>query len=162
MRHVIPRLQAVAFGLVVGTWLAATYSARTQEPPPSPPDGMDMAHPDMPKMDVEKELARMTKRYGLSESQKAQTRPVLVDIKAKVDALSKDSSAEFGERMQRMRAIREEQTSRISAILSDEQRSKYQKDMERKAHDHGDGPPDGPPPGGDQGVGPPPPQGGRV
>jgi len=162
MRHVIRRLQAVAFGLVVGTWLAATYSARTQEPPSSPPDGMDMAHPDMPKMDVEKELARMTKRYGLSESQKAQTRPVLVDIKVKVDALSKDSSAEFGERMQRMRAIREEQTSRISAILSDEQRSKYQKDMERKAHDHGDGPPDGPPPGGDQGVGPPPPQGGRV
>jgi len=58
-----------------------------------------------------------------------------------VDALSKDSSAEFGERMQRMRAIREEQTSRISAILSDEQRAKYQKDMERKAHDHDDGGP---------------------
>jgi hypothetical protein len=120
---------------------------------------MEMPHPDMPKMDVEKELARMTKRYGLSESQKSQIRLVLVDVKTKMDALSKDSSTEFGERMQRMRAIHEEQTSRISAILSDEQRAKYQKDTERQAHDQGDGPPDGPPPPspGGEGGGPTPP-----
>jgi hypothetical protein len=117
---------------------------------------MGMPHPDMPKVDVDKELARMTKRYGLSESQKAQIRPVLVDLKAKMDALSKDSSMEFGERMQSMLAIHEEQTSRISAILSDEQRAKYRKDMERKAHDQGNGPPDGPPPPGAVGGGPPP------
>jgi hypothetical protein len=79
---------------------------------------MEMPHLDMPKMDVDKELARMTQRYGLSESQKAQIRPVLVDVKAKMDALSKDSSTEFGERIQKMRAIREEQALRISAILS--------------------------------------------
>jgi hypothetical protein len=120
---------------------------------------MEMPRPDMVKMDVDKELARMTKRYALSENQRSQLRPVLVDIKAKMDALSKDSSMEFGERMEKMRAIRDEQTSRISAILSDDQRAKYQKDMERKARDMGDGPPDGPPPGGDQGGGPPPPQG---
>jgi hypothetical protein len=120
---------------------------------------MEMPHPDMPKMDVDKELARMTKRYGLSESQKAKIRPVLVDVKAKMDALSKDSSMEFGEWMQRMRAIHEEQTSRILAVLSDEQRAKYQKDTEREAHDQGDGPPDGPPPPGDGGGGPPPPPG---
>jgi predicted nucleic acid-binding Zn-ribbon protein len=120
---------------------------------------MEMPHLDMPKMDVDKEVARMTKRYGLSESQKAQIRPVLVDVKAKMDALSKDSSTEFGERIQKMRAIREEQTSRISAILSDDQRTKYQKDMERKANDQDNGPPDGPPPPGAGGSGPPPPQG---
>jgi protein CpxP len=145
MRRVIARLQGMVLVLVVGTWLAATYSAAAQESPPPPPDGMEMPYPDMPKMDVDKELARMTKRYGLSDSQKAQIRPVLVDVKAKMDTLSKDSSTEFGERMQKMRAIRDEQTSRISAILSDDQRAKYQKDMERKAHDPGDGPPDGPP-----------------
>jgi len=83
-----------------------------------------------------------------------------VDIKAKMEALSKDSSTDFVERMQRLRAIHEEQTSRISAILSDEQRAKYQKDMERKAHDRNNGLPDGPPPfSGEQGGGPPPPQG---
>lgn len=43
-------------------------------------------------------------------------------------SFARDSSTEFGERMQKMRAIREEQTSRISAILSGEQRAKYQKD----------------------------------
>jgi len=119
---------------------------------------MDMPHPDMPKMDVDKELAQMTKRYGLSESQKAQLRLVPIDVKAKMDALSKDSSTELGGRMQKMQAIRDEQTSRISAILSDEQRAKYQKGTERKAHDQGDGPPDGlPPPSEDQGGGPPPP-----
>jgi hypothetical protein len=157
MRHVMARLQGMVFGLVVGTWLAAAYLAGAQEPPPPPPDGMEMPPPDIPRMDVDKELARMTKRYGLSEIQKAQMRPVLVDVKAQLDALSKDSSTEFGERMQRMRAIREEQTSRISVILSNDQ-----KDMKRREQDQGDGPPDGPPPpppSGDQGGGPPPPQG---
>ena len=88
----------------------------------------------------------MTKRYSLSDSQKAQIRPVLIDVNAEMEALSKDQSTDFGEQMQKMRAILDEQISRISAILSDDQRAKYQKDMERKAHDHGDGPPDGPPP----------------
>jgi len=96
--------------------------------------------------------------YGNASSGYAQD--VLVDIKAKMEALSKDSSTDFVERMQRLRAIHEEQTSRISAILSDEQRAKYQKDMERKAHDRNNGLPDGPPPfSGEQGGGPPPPQG---
>ena len=153
------RLQETILTMVACTWLAATYAAGAQEPPPPPPDGMEMPHLDMPKMDVDKELARMTQRYGLSESQKAQIRPVLVDVKAKMDALSKDSSTEFGERMQKMLAIREEQISRISAILSDDQRAKYRKDTERQMRDQGDGPPDGPPrppPGGEDG-GPPPP-----
>jgi hypothetical protein len=111
----------------------------------------------MPKMDVDKELARLTKRYALSEVQKTQIRSVLVDTKAKMDAWSKDSLTDLGERMQEMRAIRDEQISRISAILSDEQRAKYQKDTERKARDQNDGPPDGPPPppsGGQGGEGP--------
>ena len=159
MRHLMARLLGMVFGLVVGTWLAATYLAGAQEPPPPPPDGMEMQPPDIPRMDVDKELARMTKRYGLSESQRAQTRSVLVDVKAQLDALFKDSSTEFGERMQRMRAIREEQPSRISVILSNDQRAKYQKDMKRRAQDQDDGPPDGPPlppPPGDQGGAAPP------
>jgi len=159
MRHVVALLQGTIFTFVACAWLAATYSVAAQEPPPPPPDGMEMPRPDMPKMDVDKELARMTKRYGLSESQKAQVRPILVDVKARMDDLSRDSAAEFGERIEKMRAIRDEQTSRISAILSDNQRVKYQKDMNRQAQDQGYGPPDGPPPpppGGD-GGGPPPP-----
>jgi hypothetical protein len=159
MRRIMARLQGILFGLAVGAWLAATYLAGAQEPPPPPPDGMEMPRPDVPKMDVDKELARMTKRYALSEIQKAQIKPVLVNLKARMDALSKDSSTEFGERMQKMLAIREEQISRISAILSDDQRAKYRKDTERQMRDQGDGPPDGPPPPppGGEGGGPPPP-----
>lgn len=117
------------------------------------------ARPDMPKMDVNKELTRLTKRYALSEVQKAQIRPVLVDVKAKMDAWSKDSSTKFGERMQEMRAIHDEQISRVPAILSDEQRAKYQKDTERNVRDRNDGPPDGSPlpPSEGQGGGKPPP-----
>ena len=158
MGYVMARFQGTIFTLVASSWLAATYASGAQEPPP-PMAGMEMPRPDMPKMDVDKEIARMTKRYGLSDSQKAQVRPILMDVKARMDALLKDSTTEFRERMQKMRAIRDEKTSRISAALSDDQRAKYRKDMERQAHEQGDGPPDGPPlprPGGDFG-GPPPP-----
>lgn len=158
MGHMMARLQGKIFTLVACTWLATTYMACAQEPPPPPPDGMEMPHPDMPRMDVDKELARMTKWYTLSDSQKAQIRPVLVDVKVKMEALFKDSSADFGGQVQKMRAIRDEQSSRVSAILSEDQREKYRKDMQRQARDQGNGPTDGPPPPppGGQSGGPPP------
>jgi len=85
--------------------------------------------------------------------------PLLDMQKMDMDAWSKGYSTEFGKWMQKMRTIRDEQISQISAILSDEPRAKYQKDTERKMRDQNDGLPDGspPPPSGGQGGGKPPP-----
>jgi Spy/CpxP family protein refolding chaperone len=109
-------------------------------------------------MNVDKQLARMVKRYSLTDAQKAQIRPILVDVKQKMDAVFKDSSVEPEDRAARIRFIHADQVARISALLSDEQREKYQKDEARMHEDEGPGGPDGPPPPPpDGGDGPPPP-----
>jgi Spy/CpxP family protein refolding chaperone len=125
---------------------------------PGPPDGMQPPPNMQPqKMNVDKELNKMSKRYGLSDAQKTQIRPILEDTQHKLEALFQDSSMAPDERFSKMRGIHEDQVSRISAILSDAQRSKYQKDQQRMPGDMGPG---GPPPPGqdDDASGPPAPQ----
>jgi hypothetical protein len=111
-----------------------------------------------PSINVDKQLTRMTKQYGLADTQKAQIRPILAEEKKKMDALFQDSSLSPEDRFDKMRAIHEDEVARISPILSDEQRAKYEKDQKRMGREDGDQPPDGPPPPppDDQGRGPPP------
>lgn len=105
-----------------------------------------------PKMNVDKELATMTKRYSLTDSQKSEIRPILVDQQHKMEALFQDSSLEPDERFSKLRAIHDEQVSKVSAVLTDSQRAKYQKDQKRMEQRPG---PEGPPPPDGPGGGPP-------
>lgn len=136
-------------GLFFALCMGASSLAIAQAPGP-PPDAMQ-GPPDMqpPRMDIDKEIEHMTKRYGLSDAQKTQIRPILVEQQHKFDALFQDSSLAPEDRFGKMRAIHDEQVARVSERLSDSQRAKYQKDQKRT----------GPGPGPD-GMPPPPPDGG--
>ncbi len=153
MEQVIGKIQ-IAVCVLAGTMcIAMGQTTLCQEP--GPPPG-PMGTP--PSMNVDKQLSKMTKRYGLSDAQKAQIRPILAEEKTKMDALFRDSSLSPEDRFDKMRAIREDEVARISPILSDEQRAKYEKDQKQMGREDGDQPPDGPPPPppDDQGGGPPP------
>jgi hypothetical protein len=106
-----------------------------------------------PRLNVDKELARLSRRYALSDDQKAQVREILRDEKRKMDALFEDSPVGPEQSFAKIRAIREDEISRISAILRPDQRSKYEKDI-KKDRPFSDEPPPGPPPGADSEVGP--------
>jgi hypothetical protein len=152
MKKINGRIRGSLCMLGIITILGASPAMLAQAP--GPPDDMEPP-PNMqpPKMNVDKELSRMTKRYGLSDAQKTQIRPILEESQHKLEADFQDSSGHPEERFSKMRAIHEDQVSRISAILSDSQRSKYQKDQERIPGGMGPGGPPLPPAGG-----PPPPQ----
>jgi Spy/CpxP family protein refolding chaperone len=105
-----------------------------------------------PKMDIEKEIANMTKRYGLTDAQKEEIRPILVAQQYKLEQVFQDVSLAPEERLPKLRAIHDEQVAKVSEILTDGQRTKYQKDQKRMGHGSG---PDGPPPPLD-GIGGPP------
>lgn len=140
-------LCAIAAYALVAPW----QTAQCQEPGP-PPGPMEAP----PSMNVNKQLSKMVKRYGLSDAQKEQIRPILTEEKKKMDELFQNSSLSPEERFNSMRAIHDDEVARISAILSDSQRAKYQKDQENMNRQDGpDGPP--PPPLDDSGGGPPPP-----
>jgi Spy/CpxP family protein refolding chaperone len=120
--------------------------------PPPFEEGAPSSNPD-------KEVAKMAKRYDLSEDQKSQIRVILVDEKKKAASLFRDDSLAPEERFTKFREIHADQVTRISAVLTDTQRVKYENDearaMRNQTGGDGDGPPP-PPPGGDGDGGPPP------
>jgi len=107
-----------------------------------------------PRLNVDKELARLSRRYALSNDQKAQVREILLDEKRKMDALFAQSSIGPEQSFAKIRAIKEDEISRIAAILTPDQRSKYEKDTKSR-QPFSDEPPPGPPPRGEDSPGPP-------
>jgi hypothetical protein len=109
--------------------------------------------------DAAKELARMTKRYGLSKEQKAKIQPLLLEQQKQVHTLGEDVSLTDAEWTSAVRKVHQQTVLKVRRLLTDAQLSKYAKDEEKRAKQSGDdsgddGPPDGPPPGGGPG-GPP-------
>jgi Spy/CpxP family protein refolding chaperone len=144
MRKLIRGIRIVLCVLAAYVLVAAWQTALSQEPGP-PPGGMG----GPPSMNVDDQLSQMTKRYKLSDAQQAQIRPILADTKKKMDDLFQNSSLPPDEQFKSMRAIHDDEVTRISAVLNDDQRAKYQKDQKHMGPPGGDGmegPPPGPPP----------------
>jgi CHASE1-domain containing sensor protein len=113
--------------------------------------------------DAAKELARMTKRYGLSKEQKAKIQPLLLEQQKQVHTLGEDESLTDAEWAAAVRKVHQATVLKVRKQLTDAQLSKYAQDEVKRAKQSGsdadaddDGPPDGPPPDG----GPPPGGGG--
>jgi DNA-binding response OmpR family regulator len=84
-----------------------------------------------PQADVETQVSEMTKRYGLSNDQATKVRAILKDEEQKADAILKDSSLPPPAIFSQMRTIREDETTRVSAVLTAEQQKKYQADVKQ-------------------------------
>lgn len=112
--------------------------------------------------DAVKELARMTKRDGLTAEQKTKIEPLLLEQQKQVHALGEDESLTDAEWAGAVRQVHQATVLKVKKLLTDEQLSKYAKDEAKRAKQAGndsdaedDGPPDGPPPdGGPPGGGP--------
>jgi Spy/CpxP family protein refolding chaperone len=133
---------------VAGGLLGPRLLARQDGPPPDfqgPPPGES----------VKKQLSRMTHRYELTPSQQETIKPVLEDERKKTAELFANTSLPPEEKFAQVRAIRQDAAAKISRVLTDMQRSKFEEDeAKRESRRQGpdmDGPP-GPPP---DGAGPP-------
>jgi hypothetical protein len=73
----------------------------------------------------------MTKQYGLSDDQAVQVRTILTDEQQKTDAMFKDEPPSPKDLLTKVKAIRDDETTRVSEILNPEQRKKYQDDVKR-------------------------------
>jgi Spy/CpxP family protein refolding chaperone len=106
-------------------------------------------------MDPDKTLDRMTKRYNLTSDQQNQIRPILQDQQQQMQSLRADTSMSRGDRVAKMRSMHQESAQKIEAVLTDDQRKKFDADQkkmdEHRAERMGGGQ-------GDMGGGPPPPQ----
>jgi hypothetical protein len=138
----------------------AEQTAATKTAASAKPESLTVANKEY---DAAKELARMTKRYGLSKEQKTKIQPLLLEQQKQVHTLGEDESLTDAEWAAAVRKVHQATVLKVRKQLTDAQLSKYSKDEVKWAKQSGndadaddDGPPDGPPPDG----GPPPGGGG--
>lgn len=82
-------------------------------------------------MDPDQQLARMTKRYNLSNDQQTQIKPILAAQQQQMEALRGDSSLSREDRMAKMMSIRSDSKTKIEAVLTADQKKQFDDDQQR-------------------------------
>jgi hypothetical protein len=132
-----------------------------QEPSSAPPDqnapqagGSGMGgHRGGHMMDPDQRLAHMTKRYNLTADQQSQIKPILQDEQQQMQSMHSDTSMSRDDKMAKMKSMHEADNQKIEAVLTDDQKQKFEADqqkMEQHRAEHMQG--------GQGGAGAPPPQ----
>jgi Spy/CpxP family protein refolding chaperone len=151
---------------LVLTGLLATGVMLAQEPGSAPEQGAPQAegggmggHRGGGRMmDPDQRLAHMTKRYKLTADQQSQIKPILQDEQQQMQAMRSDTSTSRDDKRAKMQSMHQASQQKIEAVLTDEQRQKFDADqqkMQQRRAQHGDQ--GGPPPDASQPP-PPPPQ----
>lgn len=119
----IPAVRAVFLaGCVMSLGSAAM---RAQDgPPPPPPHGHGQMGPRGAEMQ-RKHLEHMTKELGLSTDQVSQIQAIQDDGRKQMMALRDDTATPGPDRHAKMMAMHESEQSRIKAVLTDAQKTKF-------------------------------------
>ena len=90
-------------------------------PPPGP-----TAHS---ARNIQAEVAKMTQRYGLSEDQATKVTTVLREQTKKTEEVFDDTTLTMQQRFTRVQSLKEDEISRVSEVLTPEQKQKYESDV---------------------------------
>jgi hypothetical protein len=95
------------------------------------------------RMDPNRQLERLTRELSLTSDQQEKIKPLLLERQQKMQALMQDQSASQEDRRAQMRTIMEGSNNSIKAILTDDQKPKFDAMQQRMRRG-----PSGPPPEG--------------
>lgn len=112
---------------------------------PAPPQDQGQSGPQGGRgmrMDPNRQLERLTRELNLTSDQQAQIKPMLFERQQKMQALFQNQSLAPEDRRTQMRTIAEGTNNSIKAILTDDQKQKFDA-MQQRMHRNGPG---GPPP----------------
>ncbi len=141
------KIRAAAL-LLCGAVVAIPAFAQQESTPPPPPDGAMQGPPSGgPHRGGPGRRAEMLQqRLGLSADQTAQVKTILADGRAKMEAARSGSNGAPPDRKQ-MRGMMEEENGKIRAVLTDDQRKKFdameaeRREQMRERRDNGSGAP---------------------
>ena len=137
--------------------LGSTCAALAQDTPPPPPDQNQAGPPPQGpggrgmRMDPDRQLQRLTRELNLTSDQQDKIKPLLAERQQKMQALFQDQSIAPEDRRTQGRTIMEGTNNSIKAILTDDQKQKFdamQERMRRNRPIGGNGGPPPPPPDG--------------
>jgi len=136
-------------GMLAGAAMAQTDAApaapqgQMQGPPPGGRGGMGG--------DPAKRLEMMQKRLKLSDDQTAQVKAIFDDGRSKMEALRSNTALAPQDRRTQGRALMEQENAKVEAVLTPDQKAKYEemREKQRERMEQGGGRrggPGGPPP----------------
>lgn len=156
------RKHAAAAVLLFGAVLTLPHARAQQDGPPlPPPPGAEGQHPGGPGgrgPGGPGGPMRMLRELDLSEAQKAQVKTIMEEQRSRAEAVRNNTSLSEQDRRREMMKIHEEGMHKVRAILTDEQKTKFDA-MEKRQREgmrehrgegmgqgHGEGAPPPPPP----------------
>jgi protein CpxP len=119
MRVALLALCTVALGAI--PMVAQDSSA----PPPSPQDGGGRPMGRGGPRQMQRQLEMMTTQLNLTPDQVAQIKAIYSDTDKQMTALRDDTSTAQADRREKMMAIRKDSQTKVRAVLTDEQKTKY-------------------------------------
>jgi Spy/CpxP family protein refolding chaperone len=138
--------------LAMGMGVAAA-SAQDAAPDQAAPQGNMQGHGGHGWGNPEEQLAHMTKRYNLTADQQSQLKPILVDHQQQMMQMRSDTSMSRQDKMAKMQSMRQDHMAKVEAILTPDQKAKFEKDqakMEERRSERMQGGAMGGPPAGPQ------------
>lgn len=109
-------------------------------------------------MDPDEQLAHMTKRYNLTADQQSQLKPILADQQQQMMQMHSDTSMSRQDKMAKMQSMHQDSAQKIGAILTPDQKAKFDKDQARMQERRAGHMQNGGAMGGQDAGAPPPPQ----
>jgi Spy/CpxP family protein refolding chaperone len=82
-------------------------------------------------MDPDQRLAHMTKRYNLTADQQSQIKPILQDEQQQMQTMRADTSMSRDDKRAKMMSMHQESTQKIEAVLTDQQKQKFEADQQK-------------------------------
>jgi protein CpxP len=137
--------------LVCGAGLVASAALAQQQdaPPPPPADGQQQGPPPGGQrgFDPARRIEMMQRRLNLTADQTTQVRAIFADGRAKMEALRANTSLAPADRHAQGEALRQDQDAKVRAVLTPDQKTKFD-EMEARMREHRRDGPDGdaPPP----------------
>jgi len=123
---------------LVLTGLLATGVMLAQEPGSAPEQGAPQAegggmggHHRGGMMDPDQRLAHMTKRYKLTSDQQNQIKPILQDEQQQMQSMRSDTTSSREDKHAKMQSMHQASTQKIEAVLTDEQKQKFEADQQK-------------------------------
>ena len=151
-----PRMRCAALALCAFALSTSPMWSQTQDAPPAAPQSDEgRPHPNMEQME-EHHLQMLTKHLSLTPDQVTQVKAIDQDNFAQMKALHEDTATPQAEKHDKMKSLREAHQAKIRAVLTDEQKPKFDA-MVAREHDHMDGHRGGRPGGSGDDAPPPPP-----
>lgn len=146
-------MQSRLFTLALGGLLTlGTCAALAQDTPPPPPDQNQSGPPPQGpgsrgmRMDPDRQLQHLTRMLDLTSDQQDKIKPLLQERQQKMQALFQDQSLAPEDRRTQARTIMEGTNNSIKAVLTDDQKQKFEAMQERMRRNRPMGGPGGPPP----------------